>query len=91
MSGSGLHLSPQQIRVCVMLAGGDSLKAIGKELRISPRTVKFHMEGAAKRLRGHMPSLLGSDRRVILAYYREFAGVTAFQRRRGETDQRSAA
>lgn len=77
-----LQLSPRQIEVCVLIAAGESDKRVARELGISARTVRQHMNDAAARIRQHMPALQGSPRKIILGYYVEYAGVAAFQRRR---------
>lgn len=79
---SELDLSPRQIEVCALVAAGASPKEVGKELKVSTRTVRFHMEEAAKRLQPFIPHITGSPRRIICGYYVEYAGVVAFQKRR---------
>lgn len=79
-----LTLSPRQVECCVLVAAGYTDKGIAKELGIGPRTVEQHLNDAARRIRKHMPSIRGTrPRHVIFAYYVEFAGVAAFQRREG--------
>ena len=79
-----LRLSPQQIRVCVYVASGESYKWIGKELGISERTARFHADNAARRILRSCPWVSRSDnapQKVIARYYVEYAGTEAFMPR----------
>ena len=44
------HLTPREIEVLSWIAGGRSDWQVGQILRISPKTVNFHVERAKKKL-----------------------------------------
>jgi DNA-binding NarL/FixJ family response regulator len=65
-----LRLSPRQAEVSVLIAAGLTIKGIAEELSITPRTVKFHAEGARDRILEVHPDMRRHGvRSVILRYF----------------------
>lgn len=77
-----VELSPQQVRVCVLTAAGETDAAIGRTLGISHRTVQMYQERASRRLLDACPWIPHrTPKKVIRTYYVAFAGVAAFVKR----------
>jgi DNA-binding NarL/FixJ family response regulator len=53
--GNGIAsiLTPSELRVLRLLAGGEQTKAIARELSVTPRTVAMHIQNAMKKLDVH--------------------------------------
>jgi FixJ family two-component response regulator len=67
-----LHLSPRQVEVCILIAGGESEKGTARELGITRETVKMHLRAGSLRIVVFMPWLKGKQhRQVVRDWYRE--------------------
>jgi DNA-binding NarL/FixJ family response regulator len=51
--GAAVTLTPSELRVLRLLAGGQHTKGIASELAISPKTVSMHIHNAMKKLEVH--------------------------------------
>ena len=50
MSGGGMNVTPRETQILGWVAAGKSDWAIGQILRISGKTVNFHVENAKRKL-----------------------------------------
>lgn len=64
-----IELSPRQKEVCRLIVAGHRPREIKDELGISTRTVRFHLDEAARKIQKAHPHLSGSSRRIVCGYY----------------------
>jgi predicted transcriptional regulator len=73
-----LGLTVLQLSVARLIAEGAAIKEISRALGLKPRTVRYHADVVAGKIRKISPDLIGGPRRVICTFVVQNAAAEAF-------------